>query len=430
MKSVVCVGLQWGDEGKGKIVDLLCSDADSVARFQGGNNAGHTIVVGEEKTVLHLIPSGILHEDVICYLGNGVVIDPSILVEEIKGLTARGIDCSAKRLRVSHLSHVIFPYHKITDLRREEMLGKRKIGTTGRGIGPSYEDKIGRFGFRIGEWLNFDSFAARFKDRIKHLNENLLKSMEIEPIDASEELEKVKELAEKIVPHICDVSVEVNAMLAQGKKVLFEGAQGTLLDVDHGTYPYVTSSNTVSSQACTGTGVGPSKIGHVLGVTKAYCTRVGQGPFPTEDSNEIGKFLQTQGNEFGATTGRERRCGWLDLVALKYAVRINGVDSICLTKLDVLSGLEQLKICTAYRIGDKYCTEFPPMLGDLENATPVLRSLPGFTLDPAKIDLWTDLDKNARDYVEFIENFTEIPVSMIAYGSERKQTLIRNTYWY
>jgi adenylosuccinate synthase len=385
LKTTVIVGAQWGDEGKGKIIDLMAQKADVVARFHGGNNAGHTIVVNGEKLVLHLIPSGILNQDCLCIIGNGVVFDPDIFREEIAELTKRGLLGDPSRIKISDRAHVILPKHKTLDKEREEALGDKKIGTTGRGIGPCYEDKIGRRGVTVGELIE-------------------------PPLD-----KRGKGELDDLRPFVCNTSVLINDLIDQGKKILFEGAQGTCLDVDHGTYPFVTSSNTIAGAVCTGLGVGPTKIKEVLGISKAYCTRVGSGPFPTELFDETGDLLRKKGAEFGATTGRPRRCGHIDLVALKHAVRVNGLTGLIITKLDVLTGFPTLKLATQYDLAK----DFPLSTDLLEKCKPTYHEMPGWEENISKARANHDLPLQCRDYLKFIEDFLGVPIKMISVGPER-----------
>ncbi len=422
MGGIVVVGTQWGDEGKGKIVDLFTESVDVVARFQGGNNAGHTLVVGEEQTVLHLIPSGILHRRVKCVIGNGVVIDPEICLEEIDGLKKRGYLKNNKQLLISDRAHVILPYHKLIDKLREAKRGEKKIGTTGRGIGPAYEDKMCRVGIRMGDFINASRFKKCLEAILPDKNEYIRKVLKGSSIKMESLLALQRRSAKKLAPYVTDTSVQLDQWLRRGKQVLFEGAQGTSLDVDHGTYPYVTSSNTVSANAATGTGVGPNTIDQIIGISKAYTTRVGSGPFPTELIDKIGQTLQTNGGEFGATTGRPRRCGWLDLVVLRHAIRTNGLTGIALTKLDVLSGLPKLKVCTAYRYRGQLVKELPADLTRLEQCRPVYTEYEGWTEDISHIRDFDDLPKTAKKYVQQLEKQLEVPVVLVSVGPQRAAT--------
>jgi adenylosuccinate synthase len=423
MPNVVVIGTQWGDEGKGKVVDILASRADLIVRFQGGNNAGHTLVVDGEQTICHLIPSGILHKDKKCLIGNGVVVDPQVLLEEIRVLTEKGFSITSERLFLSEKAHLIMPYHKALDLAREAAKGKGKLGTTGRGIGPCYEDKVGRRGIRAVDLL--DPKALEDKIRINLEEKNFLLSrffradiLEFQPIYDSYLL-----MAEKMVPFISNVSLEIDEAIRKGEKVLFEGAQGTHLDIDHGTYPFVTSSNPVSGAVCAGAGVGPDKLHHIMGIVKAYTTRVGAGPFPTELLDETGDYLQERGAEFGATTGRRRRCGWLDLVMLKDSILYNGLTSICVTKLDVLTGLDRIRICVAYNINGKRINHMPADIRSLAQCEPVYEELPGWHEEISNEGDMDQLPGRTRDYLERIVEITGVPLSIVSVGPQREQTI-------
>jgi adenylosuccinate synthase len=423
MPNVVVIGTQWGDEGKGKVVDILASRADLIVRFQGGNNAGHTLVVDGEQTICHLIPSGILHKDKKCLIGNGVVVDPQVLLEEIRVLTEKGFSITSERLFLSEKAHLIMPYHKALDLAREAAKGKGKLGTTGRGIGPCYEDKVGRRGIRAVDLL--DPKALEEKIRINLEEKNFLLSkffgadiLEFQPIYDSYLL-----MAEKMVPFISNVSLEIDEAIRKGEKVLFEGAQGTHLDIDHGTYPFVTSSNPVSGAVCAGAGVGPDKLHHIMGIVKAYTTRVGAGPFPTELLDETGNYLQERGAEFGATTGRRRRCGWLDLVMLKDSILYNGLTSICVTKLDVLTGLDRIRICVAYNINGKRINHMPADIRSLAQCEPVYEELPGWHEEISNEGDMDQLPGRTRDYLERIVEITGVPLSIVSVGPQREQTI-------
>ena len=424
MSVVVVVGAQWGDEGKGKIVDLLSGDFDVVARYQGGANAGHTVIIQDKKYVLHLIPSGILHEKTECVIGNGVVIDPVALVEEIRLLEDMGVKING-RLWISQKAHLIMPYHKLLDSVSEEQEGDKKIGTTKRGIGPAYVDKANRRGIRIVDLLDREGFEAKLRRNIATSNEVLEKIYGHLPLDVDAIVEEYLKFDEIIDPYIKDVSVYLQNTIEEKKSVLLEGAQGTLLDVDHGTYPYVTSSNPTSGGACLGVGIGPTKITEVMGVIKAYTTRVGEGPFPTELNNEMGEILRREGQEFGATTGRPRRCGWYDAVIARYAVRVNGIDSLAITKMDVLDKLETIRVCTGYHYKDKLLREFPTDPHILQNCEPVYEDLPGWQSDTSSARSWEDLPKVARDYLQYLESITGAPVKIVSIGSKRSQTIFR-----
>ncbi len=425
MSNVVIVGAQWGDEGKGKIVDLFTSWADVVVRYQGGANAGHTLVVGGEKTVLHLVPSGVLHPGKRCYIGNGVVVDPEALVEEIELLQKRGHLSDPAQLIVSENAHVILPYHKRIDLGREKKAGVGKIGTTGRGIGPCYEDKVARRGLRMGELLKPAQLRARIAARLEEANAQIAslggEAVELEPLVA-----RTLELADRLRPHIGNASEKLAHEIDKGRAVLFEGAQGTLLDVDHGTYPYVTSSNTVAGNAAVGSGIGPTKLDAVIGITKAYTTRVGSGPLPTELHDEIGDRLRTVGAEFGATTGRPRRCGWLDALVLRYAARVNGLSGLALTKLDVLTGIDRLHIAVGYKLpSGKVVNEFPSDPDLLAEAVPVTEELPGWKEPLGDLREYSELPGNARRYVERVEQLAGVEAIAVSVGAERVQTIVR-----
>ncbi len=423
MANVVIVGTQWGDEGKGKIVDLLSEYADCVVRFQGGNNAGHTMVVGGEQFICHLIPSGIL-QNKTCMIGNGVVVDPAVLLEEMDTLDARGIDVSAQRLKISDRAHLIMPYHRSIDHAREQFKGDKKIGTTGRGIGPAYEDKATRRGIRFVDLLEPDVFEEKVTTILDEKNFYLQNYLSAEPLDAGEIITEYREYARRLAPHVTNISVEIHEAMAGGRQVLFEGAQGTHLDIDHGTYPFVTSSNTLAGNACCGAGVGPGKIDAIIGIVKAYTTRVGKGPFPAELFDEIGDRIQEKGAEFGATTGRRRRCGWLDAVILKNAVRLNGLTGLTITKLDVLDGLETIKICTAYEYCGEILEEFPASLKVLAECKPIYETLPGWSQNISGIREMQDLPANVKDYLKCIEGLTRTPIQIVSVGPDREQTIV------
>jgi adenylosuccinate synthase len=422
--SVVVVGIQWGDEGKGKIVDLLTEKADMVVRFQGGNNAGHTLVVEGKKFVFHLIPSGILHKDKMCVIGNGVVIDPFVLLEEMETLESEGFKVTPDRLKISSRAHMILPYHRHLDVAREASSGK-KIGTTGRGIGPAYEDKVGRRGIRIADFMVPGIFQQKMKENMTRVNFILTRYLEKDPIDPNEFEGLNDDLRDRLRPFVTDTSLLLDDSARAGKAILYEGAQGALLDVDHGTYPYVTSSNTVTGNVCCGAGVGPTTIREIVGVLKAYTTRVGGGPFPTELFDETGQALRDKGAEYGATTGRPRRCGWFDAVAVRHAVRVNGVTSLALTKLDVLDDLFTIKVCTEYRLDDTSVEGFPPLTTDLERIVPVFKELKGWEQDISGCRSWGDLPVETRKYVSHIEAAVGVPVDIISVGSDRSQTIIK-----
>ncbi|MCB1582156.1 MAG: adenylosuccinate synthase [Xanthomonadales bacterium] len=420
-KSVVVLGTQWGDEGKGKIVDLLTEDADAVVRYQGGHNAGHTLIINEQKTVLHLIPSGILRNGVKCYIGNGVVIEPEALIKEIKDLESTGVDVQS-RLYISKSAPVIMPYHIKLDQLREIKKGKEAIGTTGRGIGPAYEDKVARRSIRIGDLLDANLLKDKLEQVLDYHNFVIVNYHQSEPLDFNEVYEKALQQAEFIKYMCVDVTGALHQHLAQDEKLLMEGAQGSLLDIDHGTYPFVTSSNTTAGSAATGSGLGVTHIDYVLGITKAYTTRVGSGPFPTELFDEDGAELAKRGVEFGATTGRPRRCGWLDLVALKRAVQVNGVTGLCVTKLDVLDTFATIKACTSY--GDE---AFPGSAQDWAQVNPIYQSFEGWQSSTRGLTNLNDLPIQAKTFVEYIETFTGAPVHIISTGPDRcENILIKN----
>jgi adenylosuccinate synthase len=427
-KNVVVLGSQWGDEGKGKIVDLLTDRAAAVARFQGGHNAGHTLVIGDKKTVLHLIPSGILRENVLCLIGNGVVLSPSALFEELNMLEQNGVNASA-RLKISEACPMILPYHVALDHAREVARGKKAIGTTGRGIGPAYEDKVSRRGLRVGDLLNEQDFASKLKEVMDYHNYSLVNFYQADPVDYQQVLDETLAYGEKIKPMIADIPALLYKLRQQGENIMFEGAQGTLLDIDQGTYPFVTSSNTTAGGACTGSGVGPKDLDYILGITKAYTTRVGAGPFPTELFDEVGQYLGEKGHEFGATTGRSRRCGWFDGVSLRRAAQVNSISGMCITKLDVLDGLETLKICTGYKC-DGELKDLPPIGADAyEKCEPVYEEVPGWKESTVGLKNYDDLPTNARAYLKRLEEVVGIPVDIISTGPERDETIIlRNPY--
>jgi adenylosuccinate synthase len=424
MPNVVVIGAQWGDEGKGKLVDLLTQDADVVVRFQGGNNAGHTLVVGGQKTVLHLIPSGILHPGKACVIGNGVVVDPEVLAHEIAQLKGRGLLADDRQLVLSLDAHVIMPWHKALDLAREARAGAGKIGTTGRGIGPTYEDKVARRGLRVRDLLDEERLARKVKERLPAAAEELARLGAVASWKEDEIVSRYTALGRDLRPYARDASLWLHEAMKAGKSLLFEGAQGTLLDVDHGTYPFVTSSNTVAGNAATGAGVGPTAIHRVIGISKAYSTRVGGGPYPSELKDATGEELRRIGGEFGATTGRPRRTGWLDALALRYAARVNGLDGLALTKLDVLTGFPEVKIAVAYRCGDRTFTEMPSDLETLERCEAVYESLPGWTEKLAGARRWQDLPAAARAYVERVAQLTGVKVIAVSVGAERDETIV------
>ena len=422
-KNVVVIGTQWGDEGKGKVVDLLTDKADAVVRFQGGHNAGHTLVIKGRKTVLHLIPSGILRDDVRCLVGNGVVLSPSALLEELEMLEAGGVDARG-RMGISESCPVILPYHIALDQAREAARGKKAIGTTGRGIGPCYEDKVSRRGIRLGEMLDEERFTERLREVMEYHNFALEHYFKFETVDYRQVLDEGLAQAEQIRPMIDDVPGTLHALRRRGCSVMFEGAQGALLDIDHGTYPYVTSSNTTAGGAASGSGVGPCDIDYVLGIVKAYTTRVGAGPFPTELFDKYGEHLGVKGHEFGATTGRKRRCGWLDTVALRRSLQINSVTGMCVTKLDVLDGLDTVKICIAYRL-DGQQVDTPPVGADrFEQCEPVFIEMPGWKESTVGVKSREALPEAARNYLRKVEELCETPIDIISTGPDRDETII------
>jgi len=423
-RTDVVVGVQWGDEGKGRVVDALAAKAGVVARYQGGANAGHTVVVEDEKYVFHLLPSGILYPDKTCIIGNGVVLDPDTLFEEIDGLTARGKKLA--RLIISNATHIVMPYHKQLDKLAESARSEgHKIGTTGRGIGPCYTDKFQRVGIRAEDLVNPDVLRDKLELNIKLKNEIFTKIYGAQPLDFDEIYSTALAWGKRIKPLLGDTFLILNDAVNSGQNILFEGAQATLLDIDHGTYPFVTSSSACAGGACTGTGFGPSGIDRVIGVMKAYCTRVGAGPFPTEDDGPTGETLRTNGGEFGATTGRPRRCGWCDLVTADYAVKVNGLSGIALTKLDVLSGFDTIEICTSYEINGEIRKNFPSSTAELAKARPIYEELPGWHDDISSCRKFEDLPQEAQDYVRFIEARTGVPVLLIGVGADRDDTIMR-----
>ncbi|PIR24616.1 MAG: adenylosuccinate synthase [Deltaproteobacteria bacterium CG_4_10_14_0_2_um_filter_43_8] len=424
MATYVIIGSQWGDEGKGKIVDLLSPKVDYVARYQGGANAGHTVVVEGEKTVLHLLPSGILHDGTVCIIGNGVVLDPDALLSEMEMLQERGRSVTPNLLAISNRAHLLFSYHKQLDKLREEHRGKKSIGTTGCGIGPCYEDKVARFGIRVGELLNLPALSLRLQEILIYKNKQL-KDLGGTALGFDELFQSCTMWAKRLAPFIRDTTFLLADAKRANKNILLEGAQGTQLDVDHGTYPFVTSSTTISGGATSGTGLGPTSIDGVLGVVKAYTTRVGSGPFPTELSNEIGEYIGKNGHEFGATTGRKRRCGWLDIKLLKYSVQVNGITHIALTKLDVLSGLKNLQICTDYLYNGESFPGYPASEDEFSQCTPLYEEHPAWDEDISNVHRYEDLPAAALSYIKRIEELLEVPISIVSLGQDRHSTLIR-----
>ena len=429
MANVAVIGAQWGDEGKGKIVDLLAQQSDVVVRFQGGNNAGHTLVVNGQKTILHVIPSGALHRDKVCVIGNGVVLDAEVLLHELQELRQQGHLQDDSQLRISEQAHLIMPYHRAIDQARERMRGAGKIGTTGRGIGPTYEDKAARVGIRVIDLLEEDTFREKLEHNIAEKNVYLRAILKEKALDFEEIHRTYSGYREKLAPYVTDTGVLLEEMFRDGKNVLFEGAQGTLLDLDHGTYPFVTSSNTVIGGVCSGAGIGPRHIHEVIGISKAYTTRVGSGPFPTELTGPEGEKLRQDGDEYGATTGRPRRCGWFDAVAVRHAVRLNGLTGIALTKLDVLTGLPKIRVCTAYQAGARLLRHFPASLKVMESLEPVWEEFEGWQEPVSGARSVADLPANARRYMERLEELVETEIVIASIGPDRDQTiLIKNPF--
>ncbi|NLU76309.1 adenylosuccinate synthase [Streptomyces sp. HNM0575] len=426
MPALVLLGAQWGDEGKGKATDLLGGSVDYVVRYQGGNNAGHTVVVGDQKYALHLLPSGILSPGCVPVIGNGVVVDPSVLLSELSGLNERGVDTSG--LLISGNAHLITPYHTEVDKVTERFLGQRKIGTTGRGIGPAYADKINRTGIRVQDLFDESILTQKVEAALDFKNQVLAKLYNRRAVRTEQIVEELLGYADALRGYVADTSLILNDAVEQGKVVLFEGGQGTLLDVDHGTYPFVTSSNPTAGGACTGSGVGPTKISRVIGILKAYTTRVGAGPFPTELLDADGEALREIGGERGVTTGRDRRCGWFDAVIARYATRVNGLTDFFLTKLDVLTGWERVPVCVAYEIEGRRVTELPFSQSDFHHATPVYEYLPGWSEDITKAKSFSDLPKNAQGYVKAVEEMSGAPVSAVGVGPGRDETIQINSF--
>jgi len=424
MANVAIIGAQWGDEGKGKIVDLFTHDADIIVRFQGGNNAGHTLVVDGKKTVLHLVPSGALHPGKLCVIGNGVVVDPEVLLKEIAGLKQNGWLLDDASLRISEEAHLIMPYHKAIDQARERLRGEGMIGTTGRGIGPAYEDKVARIGIRFIDLLEEETFQEKLRRNIEEKNIYLKAILKEKALDFDKIHDRYSGYREKLKTYVTDTGLLLDREMRAGKRVLFEGAQGTLLDVDHGTYPFVTSSNTVAGGVSSGTGVGPRHIHQVIGISKAYTTRVGSGPFPTELHGSEGEILKREGIEFGATTGRPRRCGWFDAVAVRHAVRISGITGLALTKLDVLTGFKKIPMCVAYRYDGKVHEEFPASIRAMQSAQPILEEMDGWDTPLTAVRRFSDLPANAQKYVRRIEKILETEVILVSVGPDREQTVM------
>lgn len=422
LANVVVIGAQWGDEGKGKITDLLSRSADVVVRYQGGVNAGHTVVVKGQTFKLHLIPSGILYPNTECIIGSGTVIDPKVLIQELDQLAQ--LNVSTKNLLISETAHVTMPYHRMIDQASEERRGTHKIGTTGRGIGPTYADKSERTGIRILDLMHPEALRKKLLWTINYKNVILEKLYNLEPLDPEPVIAEYLEFAERLRPHVVDSSLKIYQAYKERRNILFEGAQGTLLDLDHGTYPYVTSSNPVAGGACVGAGVGPTMIDRVIGVAKAYTTRVGEGPFPTELKDELGELLGDRGAEFGTTTGRRRRCGWFDAVIGRYAVRINGIDCLAITKLDVLDTLDEIQVCVAYEIDNQSCNDFPSSSRLFSQCRPIYKSMPGWQQSTADCRSLEDLPKQALDYLKFLAELMDVPIALVSLGASRDQTII------
>ncbi len=424
MPNIVIVGAQWGDEGKGKVVDIFTEFADLVVRYQGGNNAGHTLVIGDDKTILHLVPSGIMHKSKTCVIGNGVVVDPEVLLMEIGRLRERGVLTGSGNLKLSTDANCIMPYHKKLDHLREARLGKSAIGTTGRGIGPAYEDKVGRRGIKTRDLLSENVLRAKLASVLEFVNFQLVNYYHDEPMDLERLLTEGLEWGRQLKPFLEDTPLLIHREMERGRHILFEGAQGAMLDIDHGTYPFVTSSNTVASAACHGSGVGPKDIDHVVGITKAYTTRVGAGPFPTELESDTGERLRQRGAEYGSTTGRPRRCGWLDVVVLKNATRINSLTEIAVTKLDVLTGFKTLKLCVGYEYKGKVFDDVVANGIDLDACKPVYEEIPGWEEDLRDVREFDELPANARKYLQRIEDLLGVPTSLVSIGPGRGETII------
>lgn len=425
MSNLVIVGAQWGDEGKGKIVDLLTREVDAIVRFHGGNNAGHTVIVGDKKYILHLIPSGILHKDKKCLIGNGVVLDPAAMCEEIDCLAGQGVAVSPDNLKISRKAHIIMPYHKLLDQAREVHKACNKIGTTGRGIGPCYEDKVARIGIRAADLADEELLKIKIGRALEEKNALLSALYKQISLTVEAVLAEVLPHTRRLVPFLADVSHEIESCWSEGGRVMFEGAQGVHLDIDHGTYPFVTSSNSVSANAAAGSGVSPGRLGRIVGIVKAYTTRVGSGPFPTELDDAVGEHLQSVGHEYGATTGRKRRCGWFDAVILRESTRLCGLTELALTKLDVLSGLPRLSLCTAYEYKSERLRYPPQIENALARVKPVYEHMPGWSDDISKAKKWSELPKEAQAYIERLEELVGVKISMVSVGPERDETIIR-----
>jgi adenylosuccinate synthase len=422
MSNRIIVGAQWGDEGKAKIVDFLTEEADLVIRFQGGANAGHTVEVGDTKFIFHLIPAGIMHPGKQCVIGNGVVLDPAQVLNEIDEVQAKGIAMDG-RLWIAENAQVVLPYHKVLDQLKEKAAGAAAIGTTGRGIGPAYYDKVNRSGIRVADLLEEDALRQKLIQQVAAHNEVIQKMFGGQPLSPDAIFEDYRSLGRRLKPYVADTVAIVNSALKQGKRLIFEGAQGTVLDVDHGTYPFVTSSNTVAAAACIGSGVGPTAIQQVIGVVKAYTTRVGNGPFPTEENGAIGKELRRIGHEYGATTGRERRCGWFDAVLVRRAALVNGLTHLAITKMDVMDGFDSIQVCTAYEIDGRRVEHFPSQISALEKVKPVYETLPGWKAPTVGVTEWKALPDNARKYLQRVAELLEVPIGLISLGPKRHQTI-------
>ncbi|MEO6096326.1 MAG: adenylosuccinate synthase [Fibrobacteria bacterium] len=423
MPNRVVVGAQWGDEGKAKIVDFLTEEADLVIRFQGGANAGHTVEVGDQKFIFHLIPAGIMHPGKQCVIGNGVVLDPAQVLNEVEEVRAKGFDLDG-RLWIAENAQVVLPYHKVLDQLKEKAAGKAAIGTTGRGIGPAYYDKVNRTGIRVGDLLEAPSLKEKLDRQVAAHNEVIVKMYGGDPLSAAAIYAEYLELGKRLAPYVADTVAIINSALKQKKRLIFEGAQGTVLDVDHGTYPFVTSSNTVAAAACIGSGVGPTAVDQVIGVVKAYTTRVGNGPFPTEEIGAIGKELRLIGHEYGATTGRERRCGWFNAVLVRRAAMVNGLTHLAITKMDVMDNFDEIKVCTHYELDGRRMDNFPSQISAVERVKPVYETLPGWKSPTVEIREWKDLPENARKYLTRLADLLEVPIGIISLGPKRHQTVM------
>jgi len=423
MSNLIVIGMQWGDEGKGKIIDLLTPSIDVVVRYQGGANAGHTVIIGDQKTILHLVPSGILHEKCICIIGNGVVLDPKTLIDELDGLSDQGYLADRSRLAISKNAHLVLPYHRVIDQLHEEAKGGAKIGTTGRGIGPTYADKVSRTGIRAGDLLDMELFRGRLES-VLPLKNRYIEMLGGKPIDIESIMDGAYEWSKHLSAHITDAEDLLHEKMAEGKRILFEGAQGSALDIDHGTYPFVTSSNTVAGSACAGSGVGPKAIDDVMGIIKAYTTRVGNGPFPTELDDDAGTHMQDKGKEFGSTTGRRRRCGWFDAVLAGHSSRLSSVTKLTITKLDVLSGLDKIKICTGYDIDGEVVNSFPTSVEKFERLKPIYEEMAGWSDDITEMRKFEELPDAAKNYIRRIEELVGVNVSIISVGYERNAYMI------